>query len=124
MSDPSGHESQEETAAGIEAMQVVIDLREEIERQKELRSKGDAGYVELQRHRDRWRGYAYGKRSRPLDFLGCSPNFEPTEIDRLRQAITAALAYLDVPSVEIDDGVLFANRVLRASLPTPDPADD
>ena len=31
MSDPTGHESQEETELGIEAMQVVIDLRAEIE---------------------------------------------------------------------------------------------
>ena len=94
----------------------VRDLRQEVGQQKELRRKEINGYGELQRHRDHWRGYAYGSRNRPADFLGVKIGSEPTRIDRLLEAITTALGHLDVPSVELDDGVLFANRVLRKAL--------
>jgi chromosome segregation ATPase len=31
--------------------------------------RAEVGLVDMQRHRDAWRGYAYGKRERPRDFL-------------------------------------------------------
>lgn len=51
--------------------------------------------TEFQRHRDHWRGYAYGRRDRPPDFLSFPVNTDPTEIDRLRADLTAARSELE-----------------------------
>ncbi|MDH3291515.1 MAG: hypothetical protein OEO20_11290 [Gemmatimonadota bacterium] len=52
----------------------------------------DTDLVQMQRHRDAWREYAYGKRDKPADFLdGNKVDRGPTEIERLRQAVVTYL---------------------------------
>ena len=54
------------------------------------------GLVDLQKHRDAWRDYAYGKRSRPADYLGQYVHGpEPTAIDTLRDEVERLQALLD-----------------------------
>lgn len=47
------------------------------------------GLERLQRHRDQWRQYAYGKGPRPRDFMDSPPfNAEPTRIEELETEIS------------------------------------
>ena len=53
------------------------------------------GLMRMQRHRDAWRGYAYGKYEKPEDFLdGNMVDRQPTEIDRLQAELANLKAQL------------------------------
>ncbi len=61
----------------------LTEAKEEIERQR-------CAYVEQQKHRDHWRGYAYGKRDKPQDFLDGNMTDRPaTKIEQLESQLTA-----------------------------------
>ena len=62
---------------------VILDFRTQLEAAQGEIEREQNAYVELQKHRDHWRGYAYGKRDKPPDFLGALVNCEQTEIERL-----------------------------------------
>lgn len=56
-----------------------------------------AGLVEMQKHRDTWRGYAYGRRSKPTDFLDGNMVEEdrgPTAIEKAEADVARLLSAL------------------------------
>jgi len=65
---------------------LVFRLLDEIDRLNGGQGIELDAYVELQKHRDHWRGYAYGKRGKPRDFLDGNMSPRPeTKIEALRE---------------------------------------
>lgn len=78
----------------------------------------------MQRHRDHWRGYAYGNREKPQDFLDGNMVDRPqtlierhaAEIGRLRAALEDAVDTLESMDLHVDNPLYDR---LRAALEAP-----
>ena len=79
-------------------------LKSQLAKVSALMSTRTDGLASIQRHRDRWRGYAYGKNSKPQDFL--DGNIVNRPMTRIEHA-SAMLATVR-PQLKEADGKLLA----------------
>lgn len=81
--------------AKVHHARLIVEAVNAYEPLKARLAEAQEASVELQRHRDHWRGYAYGKRDRPLDFL----DGNLVDADRPQTMVERALAAEDREAV-------------------------
>lgn len=89
--------------AKVHHARLIVEAVNAYEPLKARLAEAQEASVELQRHRDHWRGYAYGKRDRPLDFL----DGNLVDADRPQTMVERALAAEDREAVAREDDAEF-----------------
>lgn len=99
------------TATRRSFLDVVDAMEDENDSLKARLAEAQEASVELQRHRDHWRGYAYGKRDRPLDFLDgnmVDADRPPTMVERAHAAEARVAVLEKALSATLDQYVSMA----------------